>query len=259
MQLPSNIPQCRHTKLNGLRCGSPALHGKPLCHFHTQLGREHRPGRSNSSEGLAITLPLLEDANAIQLALMQIIQSVLADTISDKKAGLLLYALQTASNNLKHMNVEPQAELLQQHYPDAVAQMVKQAENLKDENSLARLLLTTLGIPFDGAHPATATASTTSDANPPASQNSPSSPSPIDDPISSILPNINASADLSLQALAPLGATACWLAVMYVLRYISTNGRIEARNRARADRRPLGEAHLKSPQSGRRIEGHVGR
>jgi hypothetical protein len=52
-------------------------------------------------------LPPLEDANSIQLALMQVTRLLLSGRIENKTAGLVLYALQTASMNLKHLKLEP--------------------------------------------------------------------------------------------------------------------------------------------------------
>ena len=51
-------------------------------------------------------VPLLEDANAVQLALMQVMQLLGSGQMEPKIAGLMLYALQTASGNLKHTKFE---------------------------------------------------------------------------------------------------------------------------------------------------------
>ncbi len=56
---------------------------------------------------VAITLPILEDANAIQVSLMQIMRLIISGEIDGKNAGLLLYALQTASSNLPRTRFEP--------------------------------------------------------------------------------------------------------------------------------------------------------
>ena len=48
----------------------------------------------------ALELPPLEDANSIQIALMQVIDAILHNRLDSKRAGLVLYALQTASSNL---------------------------------------------------------------------------------------------------------------------------------------------------------------
>jgi hypothetical protein len=49
-----------------------------------------------------LELPALEDANAVQMAIMRVQKALIDDEISEKKAGLLLYSLQMASSNLKH-------------------------------------------------------------------------------------------------------------------------------------------------------------
>jgi len=50
---------------------------------------------------------VLEDANSIQMSLMQIMRLLLTGQIEHKTAGLLLYALQTASTNLRQTNFKP--------------------------------------------------------------------------------------------------------------------------------------------------------
>src|ERR1044071_1984322 len=54
------------------------------------------------------SLPVREDANAIQLSVMQIMQMLIAGQIDQKTAGLLFYGLQIASSNLKYINFEPE-------------------------------------------------------------------------------------------------------------------------------------------------------
>jgi hypothetical protein len=49
---------------------------------------------------LLLMLPAAEDANAIQVGLMRIQKAVIEDTISTKKAGLLLYSMQLALTNV---------------------------------------------------------------------------------------------------------------------------------------------------------------
>lgn len=104
--LPSNIPQCRHIKTNGIPCGSPALRGYNFCYFHHHA--HHRPGRPAGAAASAafVPLPILEDANAVQLALHRIAQAIAEDGIDPRRAALLLYAFQTASANLKRVSLE---------------------------------------------------------------------------------------------------------------------------------------------------------
>jgi hypothetical protein len=95
---------CKHVKANGEFCGSPALRGREYCYFHlTVLGRRLRTQKHiMKGENHYLQLPTLEDANSIQMALMQVMEALLRDQIDTKVAGLLLYGLQIASSNLQH-------------------------------------------------------------------------------------------------------------------------------------------------------------
>ncbi len=103
--MPVHIPTCHHFKTNGVFCGSPALRGHRFCYFHHQW-REDEPEEKPDAKPAPFELPLLEDANAVQLALQRVMQAILHDEIDNRKAGLLLYALQTASSNLKRTKFE---------------------------------------------------------------------------------------------------------------------------------------------------------
>ncbi len=92
-------------KANGVWCGSPALRGHRYCYFHHQW-RETKPNLADHATPAALELPLLEDANAIQVSLQRVMHAVLHDQLDSRKAGLLLYALQTAAVNLKNTNFE---------------------------------------------------------------------------------------------------------------------------------------------------------
>jgi hypothetical protein len=57
-------------------------------------------------------LPTLEDANSVQLGLAGVIRQLVHRDIDHKTAALLLYALQTASANLKSTSFEPEPTLV---------------------------------------------------------------------------------------------------------------------------------------------------
>jgi hypothetical protein len=106
---PKTVRQCEHIKVNGEFCGSPALRGRNYCYFHlTYIGRRLQADRvqataiakSSAPSVAPLELPPLEDADSIQMALMQVIDAVLHSRLDNKRAGLVLYALQTASSNL---------------------------------------------------------------------------------------------------------------------------------------------------------------
>jgi hypothetical protein len=54
-------------------------------------------------ENTSFDLPAIEDHESIQLALIEVAQALAANQIDTKRAGLLLYALQVASANAKHV------------------------------------------------------------------------------------------------------------------------------------------------------------
>ena len=91
--------RCQHIKVNGVQCGSPALRRNRFCFFHKQYQNERiRLTADRRRRGTAtFILPVLEDANSIQMAIMQIMRLILTGEIEHKTASLLLYALQTAS------------------------------------------------------------------------------------------------------------------------------------------------------------------
>jgi hypothetical protein len=97
--------ECQHIKANGLRCLSPALRERRYCFFHQRTHdlRRLRLRHPNSR----IQLPLLEDAESIQIAIQEVADAITQDRIDPRRAGLLLFALQTASSNLKHADFEP--------------------------------------------------------------------------------------------------------------------------------------------------------
>src|SRR6266850_3051214 len=113
-----HIPRCAHIKTNGTQCGSPALREQRLCFFHEKWQRQQitlktEQAASQAANQIAnqttgqtasqtndqpnFTLPLLEDADSVQVALMQVIQLMVTRQLDPKVSGLLLYALQTAS------------------------------------------------------------------------------------------------------------------------------------------------------------------
>src|SRR5208337_2198582 len=104
-----SVKHCRHIKVDGVFCQTPALHGRDYCHFHLRaLGRRMRMARERARrEPHRLVLPILEDMNAVHVALMQVLDAVAADQLDDKRAGLLLYGLQQASTNLRSLTAAP--------------------------------------------------------------------------------------------------------------------------------------------------------
>jgi hypothetical protein len=104
-----SVPRCQHLKVNGTQCGSPALKRNRFCFFHKRFQEEQIKLNCDRVRrtGASFYIPVLEDANSIQVSLMQVMRLLASGQIDAKIAGLLLYSLQTASFNLRHVNFEP--------------------------------------------------------------------------------------------------------------------------------------------------------
>jgi len=105
---PEIIARCQHIKINGTQCASPALRRRKFCYFHKQFRQKQLEINSSvQQQRWKVTLPVLEDANSIQMGLAQIMRLLITRQVDHRTAGLLLYALQTAASNLKRTSFEP--------------------------------------------------------------------------------------------------------------------------------------------------------
>jgi hypothetical protein len=77
---------------------------------------------------------VLEDANSIQMSLMQIMRLLLTGQIEHKTASLLLYALQTASTNLRQTNFKPWVHEVILDPRDAAESVLDQTHLRDDED-----------------------------------------------------------------------------------------------------------------------------
>ena len=104
---PANIRRCQHIKVNGTQCGSPALRQGKYCYFHMRWrggSRFAKALRKRETSGL----PILEDANSIQVGLGEVMFHLVTQEIDHRTGALMLYALQTASANLRMTSFEPE-------------------------------------------------------------------------------------------------------------------------------------------------------
>ena len=97
--MPNKPAQCEHIKINGIRCGSPALRGRRLCFYHYSSMVHH----------LGV-VPILENGAAIQHGLLEIIRALLDERIDPRRAKLIISALRIAAMNLNRVISEPPAE-----------------------------------------------------------------------------------------------------------------------------------------------------
>jgi hypothetical protein len=67
-----NVPRCQHLKVNGTQCGSPALTRNRFCFFPKRFQDQRVPISATRRRARAsFDLLVLEDANAIQVSLVQ--------------------------------------------------------------------------------------------------------------------------------------------------------------------------------------------
>jgi hypothetical protein len=103
---PNTIARCQHIRVNGTQCGSPSLRETKYCYYHVRYHWPELEALENKGE-LRQSLPTLEDANSVQVALANVVERLVLLEIDHKQAALILYALQTASMNLKRTSLEP--------------------------------------------------------------------------------------------------------------------------------------------------------
>ena len=100
-----HLDLCRHIRTNGLQCQGVALTKSPFCYFHDRLHKRHARYRFTPATqgylipGQHIQLGPLEDREAVQVALSQVINALATGALEAKRATALLYGLQLASNN----------------------------------------------------------------------------------------------------------------------------------------------------------------
>jgi hypothetical protein len=99
---PANAaPRCNYLKLNGSRCGAPALRGRRLCYFHLRALRPRRDYR----------LPVIDDAASLQYAIMQVLRALEDKYYDARTSAIMLYGLQIACSNLNRYTAsQPQPE-----------------------------------------------------------------------------------------------------------------------------------------------------
>jgi hypothetical protein len=102
------IPLCRHIKSNGIICRSPALRGKAGCFYHQasvatrSTHPERRDYRAYALQGLTPAqfqqLLISGDRASILRAICTVTTALAADEISTRRAGRILFGLNSLLN-----------------------------------------------------------------------------------------------------------------------------------------------------------------
>jgi hypothetical protein len=122
--------ECRRIFTSGKKCQSPALKEQNFCYFHSNTRR--RPSLQNQPydpytepKEIALSLPPLEDVDAIQLALSDVVLALAANRIDSRRARILIYGLQVASQNNRHRTAKAAKEA-------AIEQTVRETHEHED-------------------------------------------------------------------------------------------------------------------------------
>jgi|SRR5271167_4468867 len=99
-----SYPTCNHRKLDGLLCGSPALRGKKLCFYHHRghQRQQYVERILRCNDPLRPGAPLPKTFPDMQAMLAEVFTALTHNSISTRRAGKLLYALQERSAALRN-------------------------------------------------------------------------------------------------------------------------------------------------------------
>jgi hypothetical protein len=133
MQTPKT---CTHIKISGVCCGSPALRQQEFCYYHQRM---HRGVRTPPQARLH-PIALIEDRESIQVALMEVLNGLMRNTIELKRAALMLRALHIAVKNAGHKD-----------FASKPSQMVKEVPEYGELSVNDSAALRELDIPFEAS------------------------------------------------------------------------------------------------------------
>ena len=134
-----NTRLCAYTKVDGKQCGAPAWEDFDKCWHHH--------GLKSRFEAQQFRIPALDDANAVQVATMDVINALITRRIDRSDAYALFYGLYLAKSNLKGTTLSPPtpndlADMLEdvrrQSYEKGRIEGEKQAREKREREDAAR-------------------------------------------------------------------------------------------------------------------------
>ncbi len=91
LEKANRAPRCEYPRSGGRPCRAPKVRGQKYCCMHLAM-EAARPTK--------FSLPALDDANSIQVALNKTAQGLVDGTLEEKVATKLAYVLQVAMSNV---------------------------------------------------------------------------------------------------------------------------------------------------------------
>jgi len=122
MPIHPNVRRCTHIQITGHRCGSPALKQEYFCYFHTRMIK----GVQTRVDSAIHPVALIENAEAIQAALMHTIDAVLKGNIDNKRANIVLKALHIAVRNSRNVRFSIRQDDMVREVPNYAEQYLSE-------------------------------------------------------------------------------------------------------------------------------------
>jgi hypothetical protein len=108
------VKTCTHIKATGHPCGSPALRGEKFCYFHQRMIH----GVPTPSKSRIHPMALIENEEAIQVALMETINAIVRNQIDPQRANLIIRALSIAVRNSRRVRFDRCESDMVRNLPD---------------------------------------------------------------------------------------------------------------------------------------------
>jgi hypothetical protein len=99
LEKANRAPRCEYPRSGGRPCRAPKVRGQKYCCMHLAM---------DAARPTKFSLPALEDANSIQVALTKTAQGLVDGTLDEKVATKLAYVLQVAMSNVGKVSFEPE-------------------------------------------------------------------------------------------------------------------------------------------------------
>jgi hypothetical protein len=99
LEKANRAPRCEYPRSGGKPCRAPKVRGQKYCCMHLAM---------DAARPTKFSLPALEDANSIQVALTKTAQGLVDGTLDAKVATKLAYVLQVAMSNVGKVSFEPE-------------------------------------------------------------------------------------------------------------------------------------------------------
>jgi len=106
------VPTCSHIMVTGIRCQSPALRGEQFCYFHQRMLAGVALPRTRLHH-----VALLENEEAIQVSLMEVVNGLMSGAIDLRRGELILRALNTAVRNSRRVKFNIDTEKMVREVP----------------------------------------------------------------------------------------------------------------------------------------------